>query len=383
MEMDLIKKLIVPTVVDEYGKNKDWIYLPSCEELRGKYGLDATDLVFSTDGDYCHDYWLRKTNSHNNNQIDSFHIRNGCVVFQTDVPQNYQADYGVRPCMRFSVEEYLKFIQSLNHDEKRGYLPYYVTENERGYMCINFGQAPCRDLAVNKKNPVGARLEKEYVKKQYYLDKNYLIHAVDLQKLSRLALKIFDKGLRNFNMYKFYPEEELRRMPNTYYHKSYHFNKEEFTQRKQHLLYNQEYSINGVKFVRDGYRQWAPVRDLRWRILNWDNLPKSINPLGNETDDTIDLYCCQTVNQMPYYLDRTQDLAAKRNLWQDSTIRGYLNGYDFLLNKDYSCAGYSPAYSEVFLYHNFMTECFNKEMEMLKAKESFVEAKKQTDMTRS
>ncbi len=68
---------------------------------------------------------------------------------------------------------------------------------------------------------------------------------------------------------------------------------------------------------------WVKVEPIKWLIINWGKLPKGINPLGNGKDDFVYLISLNgIISGLPYY--RGED---KNNLlWQNSTIRGFLNG---------------------------------------------------------
>lgn len=116
--------------------------------------------------------------------------------------------------------------------------------------------------------------------------------------------------------------------------------------RQDNPVFAEEYLIEQKKYVRlfsnaedpdhtafndgtivgceDGTPKWVKVEPIKWNILNWSALPKEINPLGDETAEDIALICENAINCMPFYVGDYYD---KNNfLWQNSTIRGYLNG---------------------------------------------------------
>lgn len=93
---------------------------------------------------------------------------------------------------------------------------------------------------------------------------------------------------------------------------------------------------------------------IAWRILNWQDLPKTINPQGSGKATTIDLFAENIVNEIPYLLTAC-DFDC-HNYWQFSLVRSYLNG------------------STKSRVYNFLTEAFKKEAILL---ETIVDTKKQ------
>lgn len=111
------------------------------------------------------------------------------------------------------------------------------------------------------------------------------------------------------------------------------------------IIYHNEYSFQGQKYVRvkkfahaysdlkinNGItvpaRQdvlWVKVEPIVWRILNWERLPKRLNINGTGEDDFIDVRTEHAViGSIPFHLTDSGDYCY---LWQNSTIRGYLNG---------------------------------------------------------
>ena len=110
--------------------------------------------------------------------------------------------------------------------------------------------------------------------------------------------------------------------------------------------YNFEYLYRGQKYVRvvsrtrdadseflngdpapeSGDIVWAKVEPITWIIRNWDDLPKELNPNGTGKAKTIKLRTEEgIISGVPFYPNRHND---NNQLWQNSTIRGYLNGID-------------------------------------------------------
>lgn len=66
-------------------------------------------------------------------------------------------------------------------------------------------------------------------------------------------------------------------------------------------------------------------QSIRWRILNWDSLPPSLNYKGNGTAKTIDLISLDTIG-MSNFTFRLEDFY-HYTTWEKSAIRRDLNGY--------------------------------------------------------
>ena len=129
------------------------------------------------------------------------------------------------------------------------------------------------------------------------------------------------------------------------------------------FVYNVEYVLDGQKYVRvdvkrhdqnstyaDGTEaksgfgkvyQWAKVDPIVWIIKNWDDLPTEINPNGTGRAKYIDVVTEEAILAgMPFYANEENAKKVRNegygSLWQNSTIRAYLNGYNIEeeLNKE-------------------------------------------------
>lgn len=100
--------------------------------------------------------------------------------------------------------------------------------------------------------------------------------------------------------------------------------------------------------IRSGDGVWFEVEPIIWKIKNWKEMPKAINPKGNGKAETIDLVAREgIVGGIPFY---PNTLDADRTSWKNSSIRGYLNG---LVNAD----------SGDFRKCNFLNEAFEPEIQ--------------------
>ncbi|MBE5735693.1 MAG: ATP-binding protein [Clostridiales bacterium] len=141
--------------------------------------------------------------------------------------------------------------------------------------------------------------------------------------------------------------------------------------------YNFEYTYGGNKYVRvisheecdsndDKYSDgsyvenneilWFDVRPIKWQILNWDNLPKELNPNGSGEASTILVRPAEAIiGHIPYYAGNDKD--ANCYLWQNSTIRGYLNGINVNNIKENGNPGYpAPNGGDFSVTQGFLAE---------------------------
>ncbi len=83
---------------------------------------------------------------------------------------------------------------------------------------------------------------------------------------------------------------------------------------------------DGTEAPRSETPVWAEVQPIKWKIKNWDDLPKVLNPNGNGS--AVDIYVRTEdaiLTALPFFLKNNTMVGA---MWQNSLIRAYLNGYD-------------------------------------------------------
>ncbi len=86
-----------------------------------------------------------------------------------------------------------------------------------------------------------------------------------------------------------------------------------------------EYS-DGVEAGKGGTVRWTKIEPISFKILNWDEMPKSINPKGNGKAKYFDLIAEEAIiSNIPFYPDEHDQ---NSTMWQNSTPRGFLNGID-------------------------------------------------------
>ena len=118
---------------------------------------------------------------------------------------------------------------------------------------------------------------------------------------------------------------------------------------KNTIVQNLEYIYKGVRYVRvslptsvldnkqfyidkpNFYNKkelWAKVQPIKWYIVNWDNLPKEINPYGKNYDKIIlAISTSSLIGGVPYVV-KNNVTKNKDLIWQNCLIRALLNGYN-------------------------------------------------------
>lgn len=88
---------------------------------------------------------------------------------------------------------------------------------------------------------------------------------------------------------------------------------------------NSEYK-DKTKAPENGTPMWAEVQPIKWKIKNWDELPRSINPIGNGTAKTIYVKSEEGImSGIPFYPEYGK---TEHTMWQNSPLRAIFNGYD-------------------------------------------------------
>ena len=143
---------------------------------------------------------------------------------------------------------------------------------------------------------------------------------------------------------------------------------------------NKEFEYRGKKYVRvqtfsheagnwyaDGSKisdigcTWIKVEPITWIIRNWDELPKSINPNGNGKATYIDVVAEEIImGGIPFYPYQNGE---NISLWQNSTIRGYLNGIDVRNIKKNGNITHTAPDGGNFSKHSFLSEAFRPDLE--------------------
>lgn len=148
------------------------------------------------------------------------------------------------------------------------------------------------------------------------------------------------------------------------------------------IQYNVEYTFKGQKFIRvisvnqderaeyenhikapeSGTPVWAKAEPITWLIKNWDDLPREINPEGTGSASVIILQTEQAIiSGIPFYPNLKDK---NRAMYQNSTIRGYLNGINVNNIKTNGNTKYTAPNGGDFREHNFLAEALSGELSL-------------------
>ncbi len=107
-----------------------------------------------------------------------------------------------------------------------------------------------------------------------------------------------------------------------------------------------------------GTIRWVKIEPISFVIKNWDEMPKSINQEGNGKAKYFDLIAEEAIiANIPFY-PNLPDL--NTTMWQNSTIRGFLNGIDVRNIQENGNVKYGASKGGNFTGEcNFLNEAFN------------------------
>lgn len=120
---------------------------------------------------------------------------------------------------------------------------------------------------------------------------------------------------------------------------------------------NSEYK-GGLSAPETGSYLWAEVQPIKWRIRNWDELPKELNPEGKGTAKTIFVKSEDALFSGVHF--NNYNGKPENAMWQNSYLRAYLNSYD--LHEEIRKGNGNKKYiSEDYIRkgHGFLDEAFD------------------------
>ena len=132
---------------------------------------------------------------------------------------------------------------------------------------------------------------------------------------------------------------------------------------------NQKYDASqfsdGTMAPESGTPLWAKVEPITWKIKNWEDMPRSINPQGNGNAKFIDVRAEYGIlSGIPFYTFFDNN----SSMWQNSIIRARLNGYN--THKEIAKGnGNSECITEKnydFTKNNFLNEAFSNVLTLTK-----------------
>ena len=120
---------------------------------------------------------------------------------------------------------------------------------------------------------------------------------------------------------------------------------------------NDTYS-EGILSGSEGTIKWAKVEPISFVIKNWNEMPKYINPKGNGKAKYFNLRAEEGIlSNIPFYPD---EYNINSTLWQNSEIRGFLNGINVIRIKENGNKGYGAKSGGDFSTGGcFLNEAFN------------------------
>ena len=344
--MDLTK-FILPTELqnnDENGKlgdssynTKDLIYIDSYEDLvkysNGYNALNkicyATDFV-AMNGAYLKNYdnksntaeccvnWTRSSGSKyqvkvlKNNNVDSFYA----TSYKSGV---------IRPSLHLDLSAVVSEIKNFS-----GLFPIKKSKMKefRNYYTIEFGEFP--------KTYVGDDKNKE-------LNELYELKRINMTGKKYLGYLNENKNIKDIGA----PE--------------FKYKGQKYVRVKSNLYNLAEYEVPNKEYA------WVKVEPITWIIRNWDEMPKEINPNGLGTATFIDVKSEQAIfGDIRFYLGYTNKYGFTGgqdkycNMWQNSTIRGYLNGINVNNIKTNGNLNFTaPNGGDFSGKNNFLKEAFN------------------------
>ncbi len=151
------------------------------------------------------------------------------------------------------------------------------------------------------------------------------------------------------------------------FHNEYEYNGQKYVRVESSSYDNQNIFSDGTK-ISFSHIYWIKVEPVTWMIMNWNNLPKQINPQGNDNAEILDLLADQAIENLPFNLMSYAKKDGYCSLWQNSVIRAYLNGYNIHqeIDRGNGNANYKSPFNIDFTKHNFLNEAFSNVLTLTK-----------------
>lgn len=249
----------------------------------------------------------------------------------------------------------------------------------------------CPALHLNLSSVISARSASRDFKIEPFKDKSgkILYHTIEFGSYPQ------DKAKNSSKLEKLYNARKLTPTGKTY--TGYMKEDGSFEQ-------NQEFEYRGKKYVRviskkynndseykdktkapeGGTPMWAEVQPIKWKIKNWNELPRSINPNGSGTAKTIYVKSEEGImSGIPFYPEYGE---TEHTMWQNSPLRAIFNGYDLHeeLNKGNGNKRYKAGRNYNFKGKGFLQEAFNLDMDrtLITTQENGVEIESQVRKSR-
>ena len=303
------------------------------------------------------------------------HVNNGLTTrcSATDfaklngIMTNYSADF-FNGSTNFSSSYFLRskptdgfyerqFIEEVKDD---GYL------NSRSYYSEYTGIRPLLSLDISKMSK--SNLISKMNIKELSVSPNSSFHLFDFGEFP----KTYVGNALNKSLEELYLSKVLLKTGNEYlslykdgnpsYSPEYEFNQEKYVRVLSNNFYTNTPFSDSTTVPLKGTYTWVKVEPITWMITNWDDLPTSINPLGNSSDETLKLLSLNIITSgIPFYPPSYLNEPCV-NYWQNSTIRGYLNGINVNNITQNGNPNFSAPNGGDFTQHSFLTEALSEEV---------------------
>lgn len=111
---------------------------------------------------------------------------------------------------------------------------------------------------------------------------------------------------------------------------------------------------------------WAEVQPIKWRILNYDELPRDLNPKGTETANTLYVRSEDVLMSGIPFSPGNSILDTGTVMWQNSPLRAFLNSYDLeeQINNGNGKQQYSAGLDFGFKDCGFLEEAFDMDINL-------------------
>ena len=341
-----LKNFIIPTTLsntdadqnmgDSRFDTRDLVFLDSADEIRA-YNEDreqrrssVTDWALVngafhkwqrytlTGKEGVANHWLRSANSK---------YRTNVVGNDGDLYNKYVKDNRITlcPALRLNLSSVISARSASGDIFKIG-----TVENSSGselYHTIEFGEYPKTYVG----NRVNEELEKAYYDGDRFLKstgKKYLGHVNSDSK--------------------------------QVCHEEFEYRGQKYVRVNIKLCEDGNFYADKTKIPEDGNWAWIKVEPITWKIRNWDEMPRQINPRGNGSAKFIDVRTEEAIACLPFY---PNDNDSNISFWQNSTVRGYLNGINVNNIRTNGNIDYTAPNGGDFSAQNFLMEALDITLE--------------------
>ena len=302
-----LASFIVPTILrntdelrhkgDPSFATNDYVFLESKEELENTT-TDNERIVYPSDYAVMNNAIVSdKRRGHNNRPTTYYYLRtaeddtnNITIAFKGDINSDSRRYQWISICPTINLDADA-IIKARQNSTQFKIEPVKDTKGKTLYHTIEFGSYP-QDKAENSDE-----LEKLY-------------NAGTLTATGKVYTGMFDSKNNDFKQnveYLYKGKKYVRVLVKRY--------DEDF-----------EFKDGTMLPPLDNTPLWAEVQPIKWKIKNYDELPKELNPDGKGTAKVISVRTEEAIiSGLPF---SNADASPESTMWQNSIPRAFLNGYD-------------------------------------------------------